>query len=334
MSNTQKVCWGILSTAKIGVQKVIPAMQQGAHCEVAAIASRNRSRAEEVAQSLDIARAVDSYEELLAMPEIDAIYNPLPNHLHIPWTIKALQAGKHVLCEKPIGLSVNESRALLEERKKYPGQKVMEAFMYRHHPRWIKVKELVSSGAVGKVQAIHTIFSYYNDDPDNIRNKSDYGGGSLMDIGCYCISAPRFILDEEPAKVFGDMEMDTDFGIDRRTSGIMESPTASATFTSATQMAPHQSVKIFGTQGSLEIPIPFNPPTDEPTSIFLSGKQEEEITIHACNQYTIQGDSFSKSILEDKPVPVPLEDAVANMQVLEGIIKSNEKGSWVSVRDQ
>ena len=334
MNNERKVRWGILSTADIGVKTVIPAMQQGDHCKIEAIASRNKSRANKAAQSLGIPQAVGSYEQLLAMPSIEAIYNPLPNHLHIPWTLKALQAGKHVLCEKPLALSVKESRKLQEELERYPDLKVMEAFMYRHHPRWLKVKELVNSGVLGRVQAVHSFFSYYNDDPDDIRNNPDFGGGGLMDIGCYCISAARFIFDEEPSAVFGNMEIDADFEVDCKASGMMQFPTGSATFTCATQMAAHQNVKVFGTEGSLEIPLPFNPPTDKPTSILLKGRRTEEISVPPCNQYTVQGDLFSQSVIEDTPVPVPLDDAVANLNVLEAIVKSNEKGCWHPLEDR
>lgn len=325
----KKVRWGVLSTAKIAVEKVIPAMQQGSHSKVVAIASRNRDKAKKAAKSLNIGTAAGSYEELLNMPGIDAIYNPLPNHLHVSWSVKALQAGKHVLCEKPIGLSYAEAQKLFSEAKRVPGLKIMEAFMYRHHPRWVKVKELVTDGALGKVRTIRSFFSYYNDDPENIRNKPELGGGSLMDIGCYCISVPRFLFDEEPVRVLGSMETDPDLHVDRLTSGMMEFPGGTATFTCATQLAPHQSVSIFGTEGKMEIPMPFNPPTDRPTIIHLYTKDESrEISIAPCNQYTIQGDLFSKAILEDKEVPTRLDDALANMKVIDSITQSSKEKSW------
>ncbi len=325
-----KVRWGILSTAKIALKDVIPAMQQGKYSKVSAIASRSKEKAEKAARLLGIDNIFDSYEALLNSPEIDAIYNPLPNHLHVNWSIKALQAGKHVLCEKPIGLSYTEAQQLLFEANKHPHLKVMEAFMYRHHPRWIKVKELVDSGEIGELQTVRSFFSYFNDDPENIRNKPEMGGGSLMDIGCYCISVPRFLFDEEPERVFGSMDMDPDFHIDRMTSGMLEFPTGTATYTCATQLAAHQSVDIFGTKGRMTIPVPFNPPTEIPTGIDLFTEDESrKISIDACNQYTIQGDLLSEAILKDREVPTKLEDAVANMKVVDAVAKSSKEGDWI-----
>lgn len=332
MKPTEKVRWGILSTAKIGVEKVIPAMQQGQYAEIAAIASRNVSKAEQVAHSLGIDHAVGSYQQLLDRPDIDAIYNPLPNHLHVEWTLKALEAGKHVLCEKPIGLTAEEARQLLAASRKYSDLKVMEAFMFRHHPRWKRAKELVQQRAVGSVRTIRSFFSYFNDDPDNIRNKPDIGGGGLMDIGCYCISVPRFIFGQEPETVSGLMEYDPDMQIDSLTSGMLQFSAGTATFTCGTQLAPHQQVEIIGTEGRLTIPMPFNAPVDKPTSLLLTTDQQtEEITFPRCNQYTIQGDLFSKAILEDRQVPTPLDDALANMEVIEAIIASNKQGTEVQL---
>lgn len=306
-------------------------MQQGEYCEVVAIASRNRDKAEKTADELGIQEAFGSYEELLEDEDVNAIYNPLPNHLHVNWSIKALQAGKHVLCEKPVALSHVEAQQLLFEARKYPRLKIMEAFMYRHHPRWIKIRELVQSGAIGKLKTVRSFFSYYNDDPQNIRNKPEMGGGSLMDIGCYCISVPRYLFGEEPVRVLGSMEMDPELNIERLTSAILSFPSGSATFTSATQLARHQSVSVFGTEGKLEIPMPFNPPTDVSTVIRLEKNGEKkELSIDPCNQYTIQGDLFSKAILEDTAVPTELEDAVANMKVIDALKQSNKAGSWVS----
>lgn len=306
-------------------------MQQGKYSKVSAIASRSKEKAEKAARSLGIDNIFDSYDALLSSPEIDAIYNPLPNHLHVNWSVKALQAGKHVLCEKPIGLSHTEAQQLLFEANKHPHLKVMEAFMYRHHPRWIKVKELIDSGEIGELQTVRSFFSYFNDDPENIRNKPEMGGGSLMDIGCYCISVPRFLFDEEPERVFGSMDVDPDFHTDRMTSGMLEFSSGTATFTCATQLAAHQSVDIFGTKGRMTIPVPFNPPTEIPTSIDLSTEEEEsgKISIDACNQYTIQGDLFSEAILKDKGVPTKLEDAVANMKVVDAVAQSSNEGDWI-----
>ena len=328
----KKIRWGILSTAKIGTETVIPAMQLGEYCTVTAIASRQLEKAQAQAGQLSIEKAYGSYEELLADPDIDAVYIPLPNHLHVPWTIKALDAGKHILCEKPIGLNAAEAQKLLDATRKFPHLKVMEAFMYRHHPQWQWAKQKVSEGKIGELRTIQSFFSYYNSDPDNIRNKADIGGGGLMDIGCYCISFSRFIFGVEPWRVCGIMEEDPNMKVDRLTSGILEFSSGTSTFTCATQLVPYQRVNIFGTKGRIEIEIPFNAPSDRPCRVWYGdGNRIEEVVLEVCDQYTIQGDLFSRAVLEDRDVPVPLEDAVANMQVIEALIHSVRIRKWVNL---
>lgn len=327
-----KIRWGILSTAKIGVDKVIPAMQRGQFSEVAAIASRDRDRAAQVAARLGIERAYGAYEELLADSQIDAIYNPLPNHLHVSWSIKCLEAGKHVLCEKPIGLSATEGQQLVDAAARYPQLKVMEAFMYRHHPQWQRARQAVQAGQLGEVRTIQTFFSYYNDDPHNIRNMADIGGGALPDIGCYPISLSRFIFAAEPQRVLGWMEYDPRFKTDRLTSAVLEFDTGTSTFTCSTQLVPYQRVNIYGTKGRIEIEIPFNAPPDRPCRIWLQlGGEVKEINLPVCDQYTLQGDAFARAILDDTPVPTPISDAVANMRVIEAIVESAQRGQFVSL---
>jgi len=327
-----KIRWGILSTAKIGAVKVIPAMQEGKYSEITAISSRDLNEAKRVAASLEIPKAYGSYEELLSDPEIDAVYIPLPNHLHVEWAIKALEAGKHVLLEKPVGLSSKEAKQLIEASKRKPGLKIMEAFMYRHHPQWQKVKKLVEEGHIGKLKSIQTFFSYYNTDPKNIRHNPDFGGGGLMDIGCYCISLSRYIFGQEPKRVNGLVEFDPIFKTDRMASGILDFATGTSTFTCSTQIVPFQRVNIFGDKGGIEIEIPFNAPPDKPTRLWLqTAEKSEEITFDICDQYTIQGDLFSKAILDDTEVPTPLEDALNNMLVIEAVFKSSESGHWVNL---
>lgn len=328
----KKIRWGVLSTARIGTEKVVPAMQLGEYCTVTAIASRQLQKAQAAARRLGIEKTYGSYEELLADPDVDVVYLPLPNHLHVPWAIKALKAGKHVLCEKPIGLSAAEARKLLGVARKFPRLKVMEAFMYRHHPQWQWAKQRVSEGKIGEVRTIQTFFSYYNTDPDNIRNKADTGGGGLMDIGCYCISLSRFIFGAEPRRVCGIREEDPEMKVDRLTSGILEFASGTSTFTCATQLVPYQRVNIFGTKGRIEIEIPFNATSDRPCKVWYGDSNRiEEVILEVCNQYTIQGDLFSRAVLEDREVPVPLEDAVANMQVIKAIISSARSRSWVNL---
>jgi predicted dehydrogenase len=327
-----KIRWGILSTAKIAVKKVIPAMQNGRYCQIDAISSRSLEKARKIARDLDIPKAYGSYEELLQDPGIDAIYNPLPNHLHVPWSIKALQADKHVLCEKPIALSAEEGQTLVDFAKSKPHLKVMEAFMYRFHPQWQKTKKMVDEGEIGQLRAIHSFFSYDNKDPQNIRNIAEYGGGGLMDIGCYCISLSRFIVGGMPDRVCGIVEYDPEFKVDRLASGILDFGTLTSTFTCATQLTAYQRVNIYGTEGRIEIEIPFNAPPDRPCRIWhqkysLINKIDFEI----CDQYTIQGDLFSAAIVNNHKVPTALEDAVENMKIIEAIMHSAEKNSWIKI---
>lgn len=328
----EKVRWGILSTAKIGREKVIPAMQAGDLCSVEAIASRDIAHARSEAGRLNIPRAYGSYEALLDDPAVDAVYIPLPNHLHLPWCLKALEANKHVLCEKPIGLSSAEAKQLFTAAEARPHLKVMEAFMYRFHPQWQKALTLVRDGAVGSVRHIHSFFSYYNTDPGNIRNQKDAGGGGLMDIGCYCISLSRFIFGEEPERVIGTLEFDPEFQTDRLASGILYFREGTSSFTCSTRLMPYQRVQILGTEGRIEIEIPFNAPADRPVRIWLATKNAtEEMVFEPVNQYTLQGDLFSKSIIDNTPVPTDLHDAVNNMLVIEAIFKSAEAHTWQSL---
>ena len=330
MSN-KKVRWGILSTANIGTLKVIPAMQKGELCEIAAISSRDIQKAKNAADDLGIPRAYGSYEELLTDPEIDAVYNPLPNNMHISWTIKALESSKHVLCEKPIGLNAAECESLITKAEKYPHLKVMEAFMYRFHPQWRKAKSLVKEGRIGNVKNIQSFFSYYNVDPQNIRNRVEVGGGSLMDIGCYCISFPRFILDKEPERVISITDYDPKMKTDRYASAILDfSSGITSSFTCSTQLIPYQRANILGTEGRVEIEIPVNAPPDKQTRIWLITKEgNEEIAFDPVDQYTLQGDAFSKAILNNTEVPTPLSDAVNNMKIIDSIRKSAETNGWI-----
>ena len=329
----KKVKWGVLSTASIGIRKVIPAMQRGQWSEVAAISSRDGKKAEAVARKLQIPKAYWSYEDLLADPEIEAIYNPLPNHLHVPWSIKAAQAGKHVLCEKPIGLNVADAKALLEARNRFE-VKIAEAFMVRTHPQWLRVRELIQSGRIGDLRVITGAFSYFNRDPANVRNVVDWGGGGLLDIGCYPVTISRFIFGEEPGRVIGLLERDPQFNTDHLASAILEYPSGQATFTCSMQLVPHQRMQFFGGKGRIEIEIPFNAPNDRPCRIFIDDGRDVfggGITVEsvpACDQYTIQGDIFSRAIRGDGDVPVSLEDSVRNMAVIDAIFRSAETGRW------
>ncbi len=316
----RRLRWGVLGNAKIAREKVIPALQQSSLGSVHAIASRDATRASAVADQLGIARCYGSYGELLADPEIDAVYIPLPNHLHVPWSIEALEAGKHVLCEKPLGLDAEDAQRLADAANNHPELKVMEAFMYRFHPQWQRVRDLVRDGSLGTIRNVHSTFSYHNVAPENIRNRIEAGGGALMDIGCYGISLARYVFDAEPVNVYGSMDLDPTFGTDRLTSGLLEFESGTATFTCATQMIPHQRVLVFGTAGRVEVEIPFNAPPDRPCRVILQrGGEEEIIVTEAVDQYTLQGDAFARAVLHDEPVPTPLDDAVANMRVIDRV---------------
>lgn len=326
----RKIRWGIVSTANIGVAKVVPAMMRGTHSEVIAIASRDLAKAQAAASKLGIAKAYGSYEALLADPDVEAIYNPLPNHLHVPVSIQALQAGKHVLCEKPIALSAAEAQTLVDAGQRYPHLKLMEAFMYRHHPQWQRAKAIVASGGIGQLRTINSVFSYFLTDPANVRNQADIGGGGLMDIGCYNISLSRFIFGSEPTRVCGLVEYDPTLKVDRLASGMMQFADGTATFTCSTQLSSYQRVNIFGTTGRIEIEIPFNAPPDKPCKMWHTrAGTTQEIVFPICDQYTVQGDLFSLAILNDTAVPTPMTDAVANMRVIEAIIASDTQGGWV-----
>jgi predicted dehydrogenase len=322
-----------LGVASIATRKVIPGMQKGECCDIAAIASRDPERAKHAAAELGISKSYGSYEALLADPEIEAVYNPLPNHLHLPWSARAAEAGKHVLCEKPIALNVTETLELMRVRD-LTGVKIGEAFMVKTHPQWLRVKELAQGGAIGQLKSITTIFSYYNRDPQNVRHKPQWGGGGLLDIGSYPITLSRWLFNEEPWRVTGVLELDPDFGTDRLASGILEFSSGHSVFACGTQTNYYQRMELLGTTGRLAVDIPFNAPNDRPTQITVAdgmaiygGKMEIE-QIPTCDQYTIQGDAFSRAIRENIAVPVPLEDALGNMKVIDAIFRASKSGRW------
>jgi predicted dehydrogenase len=329
----QKVRWGVLGVATIATSKVIPAMQRGEWCEIAGIASRDRAKAEEAARSLGIPRAYGSYQEMLADPAIEAVYNPLPNHLHVAWSIRAAEAGKHVLCEKPVGMNVGETLELIAARDR-TGVTVGEAFMVQTHPQWVRTMELVRGGRIGQLRSAMGSFSYFKLDAGNIRNIREYGGGGLMDIGCYPIKTSRMVFGEEPARVSGVVVRDPRFGIDMLASAILDYPSGHCIFTCGTQVVAYQSMQFLGTTGRIQIEIPFNPLSGKTSRIRIddgrdltgSGVTVEEFA--PCDQYTIQGDLFSRAIREGAAPPVPLEDSLKNMAVIDAIFRSAETGKW------
>ena len=324
MLSKHKVRWGILGTASIALRKVIPAMQRSAWCEIAAIASRDFAKADETAERLHIPKAYGSYEELLADDSIEAVYNPLPNHLHLPWTIKAAEAGKHVLCEKPIALNAAEAKTLIDVRDR-TGVRIQEAFMVRTHPQWLETRRLIHSGKIGSLRSITGFFSYFNDDPTNIRNHLEFGGGALMDIGCYPINISRFIYETEPRRVLGLIERDAATKTDTLTTAVLDFPNGHSTFTCSTRLAPYQRMIFHGTEARIEVLIPFNAPNDRPTEILLN---DERIEFPICDQYEIQGTLFSRAIRENREQEIPLEDAVNNMNVIDAVFRSATINQW------
>jgi predicted dehydrogenase len=327
-----KIRWGVLGTSKFALNKMIPAIQIGQYGVVVAIASRSLDKARDAAARFAIDRAYGSYEELLADVEIDAIYNPLPNHLHVPWSIRAMEAGKHVLCEKPIATSAAEASQLLEARTR-TGREVQEAVMLRTHPRWLGARELVRSGKIGELRAMSGFFSNFNDSPENVRNRPGVGGGGLLDIGIYPITMSRLIFEAEPLRVLGLLDLDPRFGVDRMASAILEFPRGHATFTCSTQMVPHQNLDILGMRGRIAMEIPWSMPGDRESRLLVDhgpGEGLEEIRFPACDQWGWHADLFAQAILEGGSAPVPMEDSVANMRVIDALFRSAQSGRWES----
>jgi len=319
--------WGIVSTAGIGMSKVIPGMRKAARCEVVAIASRDEARAEGAASELGIARSHGSYEDLLADPDVDAVYIPLPNHLHAEWTFAAARAGKHVLCEKPLAMTAADAERMIEVCEA-EGVLLMEAFMYRLHPSWEAVRQLVDSGRIGELRAVQSWFSYFNDDAGNIRNIPEAGGGALFDVGCYSVNLSRMLFGGEPERVQGSVTRDPDMGIDVVTSGILGFPGGVATFTCSIRAEPDQRVHVYGTRGRISVEIPFNIPPDLPTRVFVTSGGEppvrpdtEVLTFEPAGPYAVQAERFAAAVLDGGPVPIPPRDAVGNLRVIEELFR-------------
>jgi len=331
----KKVVWGVLSTAKIGWEKVIPAMQKGDCCDIRAIASRSLEKGRALADRLGIEKAYGSYEELISDPEIEAIYNPLPNDQHVPLTLLAARAGKHVLCEKPIAITAVQAAQLREVADKVH---ITEAFMVRFHPQWIQVRERVRNGELGDLRVIQAYFAYFNRDVNNIRNKVDIGGGALYDIGCYPIVTGRFLFGCEPVRVMSLVDRDPDFKTDRTVSAMLDFGNGRhLNFTVSTQSVVYQRVQVCGTKKRIEIQIPFNAPLGGETRVFsddgstLDGSSIATQTVPACNMYTLQGDAFSRAIRGEIALPYGVEDAIANMRVIDALFESEKSGGWVNI---
>lgn len=330
----RRLRWGVLGVASIARRAVIPAIQQSQCGRVVAIASRDGHKAESAARELDIPAAHGSYDALLADPNVDAIYNPLPNHLHVPWSIRVMEAGKHVLCEKPIGLSAADAERLRAAQVR-TGMLCAEAFMVRSHPRWHAVRELIARGRIGPLQLVTGHFSYFRIDPTDVRSKREWGGGVLMDIGCYPIMIARWLFGAEPQSVLCDMDIDPALGVDRLVSAVLLFPNGRATFTCGGQLAPHQVMHCFGPSGRIQIDMPFNAPPDQPSIVQLStttpqGQQSELLSIAPVNQYALQADDFARAVWGLAALPMPLDDSIGNMRVIDALVRSAASGQWES----
>ncbi|HEY2682413.1 MAG TPA: Gfo/Idh/MocA family oxidoreductase [Steroidobacteraceae bacterium] len=325
----KKLAWGILSTANIGIKRVIPAILSSDHGAILAIASRSQERAREVAARFGIAKTHGSYQALIDDPDIEAIYNPLPNHLHVEWTVKALLAGKHVLCEKPIGLNAREAGAIVAARDQ-SGKRVIEAFMVRHHPQWRRVRALIASGRIGRVGAVQSAFLFTMLDPKNVRNQADIGGGALYDVGCYPIVTARYVFGREPLRVIALIDRDPALRVDRLTSGLVAFPEGGQlVFTSSLQLSTYQKVVVLGTGGRIEVEVPFTPMKDQACRISIEADDGREVEEFApVDQYALQCDTAVRAFRGETEQEFPIEDAIANMRVIDALYRSAETGRW------
>lgn len=327
----KKLNIGILGVSNHFIKRIILPIANSRNCIPFAIASRNSEIAQEAAREFNIPVSHQNYQALLDDANVDAVYIPLPNHLHAEWVLKALRAGKPVLCEKPLALDQKEAQTLVNESEK-TGVPLMEAFMYRFHPTWVHLRNLIRTNQLGSINYIHTSFSYNNPSPTNIRNIAAYGGGALMDIGCYAISVPRFLLNQEPARVVAHTTRHPEFGTDMHTSGLLDFGEARASFHVSTLSEPFQKVDVIGTAGSVTVPIPFNTYVDTPSSIIVNtGMGSREIIFPVSDPYLLMFEAFSDAILSGTPVPLPLSDAVNNMRVIDAVRESSETSSWISL---
>ncbi|HET8777042.1 MAG TPA: Gfo/Idh/MocA family oxidoreductase [Candidatus Limnocylindria bacterium] len=335
---TDALRWGVLSTAAIARTKVVPGMRKARRSEVAAIASRAPDIAERVAAELGIPRAHGSYEALLADPDVDAVYIPLPNHLHAPWTLAAIEAGKHVLCEKPLALTVEDATEMAAAARS-AGVHLMEAFMYRLHPSWVAVRQLIANGRIGRLTAVQSWFSFFNDDPTNIRNMADTGGGAMWDIGCYCVNLSRMLFASEPIGVEAAIRRDQTSGVDVVASAILEFAEGTASFTCSTRAEDDQRVEIYGTTGRISIGIPFNIPPDRPTEVRIVAGGDppvapsiEVLSFPIADPYTVEVEAFTDAVLDGSPIPVPPDDAIANIATIEAVFAAAQHAAVARTR--
>jgi predicted dehydrogenase len=327
----EKVKLGVLGVSSHFLKRTLLPLKQSKNVDLYAVASRDAEKSKEAAEKFGIPKNYGSYEDLLKDPDVEVVFIPLPNHLHLEWIKKCADAGKHILCEKPLTMNALEA----EEAVNYAASKgviLMEAFMYRFQPQWIRAKEICDVGEIGSIVSIQTIFSYNNPDPNNIRNIAEYGGGALMDIGCYAISVPRFILGIEPLRVISLIEKDKKFQTDKHTSALIDFGKTQVVFTVSTQTYPYQKVFIHGSAGNITIQIPFNTFVDVPAVITVqSSVGERNIYFDPADQYGLQFEAFAEALRKNNPAPISPGDAVNNMKVIDAVFKSAESGDWENV---
>jgi predicted dehydrogenase len=325
------VVWGILSVSTHYQLRVHPNLKKSPLVDLRAIASRSREKAAATAQVLGIPKSYGSYEELLSDREIEAVYIPLPNHMHAEWARKAADAGKHVLCEKPFAADAREAEQVVDHAKN-KGVLVMEAFMYRFHPQWKRAHEIVASGEIGALHAVHSHYTYMLQDPSNIRNMLGAGGGGIPDIGCYLVSCARFLMGKEPSRVLSLVHRDATLKTDILASAILDFGTARSVFTVGTQTYSSQRVYAIGSGGELTIPLPFNAYPDTPMQITVgTGVGTRTVFSPATDQYVEMFEAFSRAVRDGRPVPTPPQDAINNMKVLDSLFRSEKSTSWEKV---
>ena len=328
----KKLKIGVLGVSNHLIKRIILPLQETNNCFIYGIASRNSEKAISASRQYNIPKYYESYDDLLSDKDIDIVYIPLPNHLHAEWIKKSADAGKHVLCEKPLCMNAKESEDAISYVDK-KGIKLMEAFMYKFHPLWIHVKNIIDTKQIGDITYIHTSFSYNNPSKTNIRNIKEYGGGAMMDIGCYAVSVPRFLLGREPEKTVSLINRHPDFGTDILSSAIMDFGTSRSTFTVGTLSDAHQRVEITGTAGKITIPIPFNTFVDVRSTITITNSiGERTVEFAPADQYGIMFDVFAKTVINDHPVPVNAMDALLNQKVVDAIFRSGESDAWEKIQ--
>ncbi len=322
---------GILGVSNFFRKRIAIPIPTSPVIDMVALASRSEEKARQAAQEYGVARAYGSYDALLNDPQVDAVYISLPNHLHAEWIKRAADAGKHVLCEKPLALDAAEAQDCLDYAAER-GVTVMEAFMYRLHPQWLHVRNIIRQQEIGSIHLVESFFGYNNTDPSNIRNQPDTGGGALLDVGCYAVSASRFLTGSEPQRVISLAQVDANFGTDVLFTGMLDFGMARATFTVATQTFPYQRVTVHGSSGVISLTIPFNAHADTDAEVIVTTRVgTREIYLPAEDQYILEFEAFAQAVNDQAVPPISPADTVNNMRVLDALKKAHQTGQWESV---